>query len=250
MTSWLAAGLSAAALLTACEPPRRPRVKAVRRSQPVLAEPDAVSAAYRLTTGPIARRSAAGAAGLTLGWVVGGPPGLLTAVLAAIVVDRLLARLPTAADERLRARIHADVPLAGDLLAATVGAGAPLTGAARAVGIAIGGPLGGELARAARALELGASPHTAWAELLADPVTATLARPLVRAAERGSPPAPALLRAAEALRREAADRAAAAAEAAGVRAVGPLGACFLPAFVLLAIVPLVAAMAGSLLGSL
>ncbi len=47
-----------------------------------------------------------------------------------------------------------------------------------------------------------------------------------------------------------ADRAArgqAAAERAGVLAVAPLGLCFLPAFVLLGVVPVVAGLVGPLL---
>jgi pilus assembly protein TadC len=40
-----------------------------------------------------------------------------------------------------------------------------------------------------------------------------------------------------------------AARRAGVRAVLPLGACFLPAFVLLGIVPTIAGLASSALGS-
>lgn len=49
---------------------------------------------------------------------------------------------------------------------------------------------------------------------------------------------------AEQSRQEAAHSAVAAAERAGVLIAGPLGLCFLPAFVCLGIVPVVAGLAG------
>jgi pilus assembly protein TadC len=51
---------------------------------------------------------------------------------------------------------------------------------------------------------------------------------------------------AEELRRDARVRAEAAARSAGVRAVLPLVACFLPAFLLIGVVPVVASLAQSL----
>jgi pilus assembly protein TadC len=50
-------------------------------------------------------------------------------------------------------------------------------------------------------------------------------------------------------RQDAAHTAAAAAERAAVLIAGPLGLCFLPAFVCLGIVPVVAGLAGDLLQS-
>jgi pilus assembly protein TadC len=49
-------------------------------------------------------------------------------------------------------------------------------------------------------------------------------------------------------RAEAQDHAAAAAERAGVAISGPLGLCFLPAFVCLGIVPVVIGLAGPVFG--
>jgi pilus assembly protein TadC len=49
-------------------------------------------------------------------------------------------------------------------------------------------------------------------------------------------------------REAAADAAAAAAERTGVLIAGPLGLCFLPAFVCLGIVPVVVGLAGRVLG--
>ena len=50
-------------------------------------------------------------------------------------------------------------------------------------------------------------------------------------------------------RHDAAHTAAAAAERAGVLIAGPLGLCFLPAFVCLGIAPVVAGLAGQVLQS-
>ncbi len=180
------------------------------------------------------------AAGAGIAFVVGGLLGLTLGAGAAVLTAHLSRRLQTTTDLRRRTRLRADLPLAGDLLSSLLMAGAAPGPAAGTVGRALGGPLGTELERVAAALELGATPATAWARLMIDPATAALARPLVRAAERGSPSAATIARVGDDLRRQARERATAAADVVAVRGVGPLGLCFLPAFVLLGVVPLVA----------
>ena len=66
-----------------------------------------------------------------------------------------------------------------------------------------------------------------------------------RAAVGGAPVAAAVQQVAEDARREAAAAAERAARRAGVLAVGPLGLCFLPAFLLLGVVPAVIGLAAS-----
>ncbi|KAE8762071.1 secretion system protein, partial [Georgenia thermotolerans] len=61
-------------------------------------------------------------------------------------------------------------------------------------------------------------------------------------------PGPLLRRAAEAVRADRQRQAQEAAARLGVRLVLPLGLCFLPAFVLLGIVPVVVAAGGGFLG--
>ena len=167
---------------------------------------------------------------------------------SGVLVPRAVRGLRTRADARTALLLRADLPLAGDLLAAALAAGVAPGAAAGAVGRAVGGSLGDALVRVARATELGASPATAWARLVEDPATAALARPLVRASERGAPAAAVAARVSVELRRGARDRAQAAAEVVAVRGVGPLGLCFLPAFVLLGVVPLVAGSVLAVLG--
>ncbi len=178
--------------------------------------------------------------GLAVALLVGGPMGLAAGALVAVVVARALARLLTRSAIRRREQVADLLPLAGELLAAALTSGADPGSALRAVGAAVGDPLGAPLAHVARAMDLGSPAEEAWAELLADPATAALARPMVRAASSGAPTARSLARMSAELRRQAVARAAHRAEVVGVRAVGPLGLCFLPAFVVLGVVPFVA----------
>ncbi len=180
------------------------------------------------------------AAGLAVAVVVEGWSGVLGGLVIALVAIRLLGRLRSRAAVRREEQLQAAAPLAGDLLAAALESGADPRSAVRAVGAALGGPLGDELERVVRAMDLGSEPRDAWASLLALSAMAGLARPLARASERGTPSAASVARGVEELRRASRARAAAAAEVVAVRAVGPLGLCFLPAFVLLGVVPFVA----------
>jgi len=97
----------------------------------------------------------------------------------------------------------------------------------------------------ARALALGASPAAAWAPYLDGPAALrTMAVVMSRASISGASPA-AMLDALAVDQRERQRLAGeAAARRAGVAMVAPLGLCFLPAFVLLGVVPLVAGLLG------
>jgi pilus assembly protein TadC len=103
-----------------------------------------------------------------------------------------------------------------------------------------------ELASVSAQVRLGADPGDAWLRLARDPVLAPLARTAARASNSGAALAPTLARLARDQRRTARTAAEARAQAAGVRAVAPLGLCFLPAFVVLGIVPAIAGIAQGL----
>jgi len=131
------------------------------------------------------------------------------------------------------------LPFAADLLAAVLRSGAPTARAVAQVADAVGGPLGDRLATVARSLGLGAPAEEAWQVLAGVPAAAPLVRAAVRANESGAALAGACARLA-AEQRAGHDAAAdAAARQAGVLVVLPLGCCFLPAFVLLGVVPIV-----------
>nr|WP_246211273.1 type II secretion system F family protein [Phytoactinopolyspora alkaliphila] len=131
------------------------------------------------------------------------------------------------------------LPLAADLLAAAISAGCPPVNAAEQVGRSLGGPLGSALATAAAVARIGSDPARAWSGLAADPALKPLGRALGSAVIRGVSPVHALQRVAQDGREAARWSAEARARAVGARAAAPLGLCFLPAFVLLGIVPLI-----------
>ena len=142
-----------------------------------------------------------------------------------------------------------------DLLAACLRAGLPMAGAARAVASGAPTVLGDSLRRAADLLALGSDAATAW-ELAARDATGkpgadeveSLARMARRSARSGASLAVAIGELAEQHRGAVEDVAAARAERAGVLISGPLGLCFLPAFLCLGIVPVVIGLAGRVLG--
>jgi hypothetical protein len=111
------------------------------------------------------------------------------------------------------------------------------------------------LRRAADLLALGADPAVAWCvppgrrSSSLDPQTDVLLRLARRSSVSGVALAEAMSELARQCRQDAAHTAAAAAERAGVLIAGPLGLCFLPAFVCLGIIPVVAGLAGDLLQS-
>ncbi|MBF6139032.1 type II secretion system F family protein [Nocardia farcinica] len=141
-----------------------------------------------------------------------------------------------------------------DLLAACLRAGLPMASAARAAAPGSPGELGAALLRAADLLALGADATDAWEraarEAAGRPGGAeieSLARMARRSARSGSSLAAAVAELAEQHRATVEDAAAARAERAGVLISGPLGLCFLPAFLCLGIVPVVVGLAGRLL---
>lgn len=164
--------------------------------------------------------------------------------LLAVLVDRLLQRTGQgrAGAEGRRRLLARDLPGACDLLGVCLPAGVPVSGAVAAVVDATGGPLAEELRAVAAMYRLGAAPRDAWRAAAAE--LQPLGRVLVRAGESGSSVAAAL--AALAAEARASDHAATEERVrrAGVWVLAPLGACFLPAFVCLGVVPLVLGIAG------
>ncbi|GGK98669.1 hypothetical protein Sme01_59890 [Sphaerisporangium melleum] len=176
--------------------------------------------------------------------VVGGVPGGACGVVAALLVLVLERRREPAEAGRRRERITADLPFALDLMVACLRAGLPVSAAVHAAAEAIGGPLGESLAWVNGQLRLGARPEDAWSALENDPSLAMTARGMIRAALSGAPVADVLARLADDARQRSRAASAGAARRVGVRVVAPLGLCFLPAFVLLGIVPVIAGLAG------
>jgi Flp pilus assembly protein TadB len=233
----------ALALATAVVPTGR----AVRRR---LGRLDGVTTRGRESTsrrGPDRIRLAAALGGLATAIVVGGWSGAAAGVLVAVGLDRLLRRIEPPAVRERRLREGAELPLAADLLAAALRAGAPVDRAVTAVAVALGGPLGERLGLVGRTLLLGGDPEEAWAHL--GPVTGAerLTVAAVRSSASGAALAGAQTRLADDLRADRATGAEAAARRAGVLIVLPLGLCFLHAFILAGLVPVIVAVLGDVL---
>ncbi|QLY31378.1 type II secretion system F family protein [Nocardia huaxiensis] len=138
-----------------------------------------------------------------------------------------------------------------DLFAACLRAGLPAAAAAGAVAAGAPEPMRGVLRRAADLLLLGADPLTAWEQAsvgCTDETVGALVRMVRRSARSGAGLAAGVGELAEQRRAAVEDAAVARAERAGVLISGPLGLCFLPAFVCLGIVPVVIGLAGHVLG--
>jgi pilus assembly protein TadC len=240
---WAALLALAAALLT-----WSPAVsRTARRARALLpdAPPDSAEAAPDPATMARRRRVLTATAGLAVGLLVGGVPGVVAAVGLALGADRLLRHgVPDGREEA--AALARDLPGACDLIAVCLAAGTPVGASLAAVGTAIPPPLGPHLRAVAALQRLGAEPRRAWAD--APPELAALGRVLVRAGESGAAAAPALRALAADSRAAARAATEAAVRRAGVWILAPLGVCFLPAFLCLGVVPLVLGIAGEVFG--
>lgn len=137
-----------------------------------------------------------------------------------------------------------------DVFALCLTSGMPVSGAAAATAPHASPQLAAVLRRGADLLAMGADPAIAWkAPNVLDPSTIAVLRLARRSGSSGTALAAGLGELAAQCRDEAAHAATAAAERAGVLIAGPLGMCFLPAFVCLGIVPVVAGLAGDVLQS-
>ncbi|MCE5292186.1 MAG: type II secretion system F family protein [Nocardiaceae bacterium] len=130
-----------------------------------------------------------------------------------------------------------------DLLATALTAGMALPAAAAVVAKHAPHPLDVALRKAADLTELGAEASAVWAEAARHRETESLARLARRSARSGAAFANAVSELAEAHRQQVENLVRERAERAGVLIAGPLGLCFLPAFVCLGIAPVVVGLA-------
>lgn len=188
----------------------------------------------------------------TLTLVVDGadPVALLGLVASAGSVLWLLGQRGAAAARRQAQGVAAELPSAADLLATCLSSGAPPAEALQTVAEATLGPLADRLLQVAGALRLGAGPEDAWGPIHRGDPVAPLARAFIRSDATGAPIAETMTAVADDQRRVARWTAETAARRAGVLAVGPLALCFLPAFVLTGVVPVIVAVAGDVLDGL
>jgi pilus assembly protein TadC len=183
----------------------------------------------------------AAAAGCGAWVVLGGVAGAVAAPVVAVVALVVLQRAEPGAVRREREEAARELPHLVALLGAALRSGAgPLDGLAAAAA-ALPGPAARRVAPVIAAGRFGGT----WDrldEVAQDEVLAPLARTLVRAERSGSSVVDAVEDLADELEREAGAAAEDAARRVGVAAAVPLGLCLLPAFLLIGIVPTVAAL--------
>jgi len=181
-----------------------------------------------------------------VGWALGGATaGLVVAGLAGAAAVGLQRGLIGRAGERTE-----DGPeLAGcwELLAACLEAGLPVAGAVLATATPLTGSAGQGMRRVAGLLELGADPVDAWRTVEHRQALAAFARAAARSAGTGAALARVARTECARLRAGLIDAAQARAQRAAVLITGPLGLCFLPAFLVLGIAPVVIGLAGEAL---
>lgn len=180
----------------------------------------------------------AASAGITL---VGGGAGVVVAAALGAAVWRVAGGVESPQGRRDREAIRSELPSLVQLLGIALSAGDSVSGALTSATLALPGPAADALLLARWRLEVGVPPEDVWRELGTRPGLEPLGRALARADVSGARVAAAVERLAADLalgaRTEVEDRA----RSVGIRAAVPLGVCFLPAFLLVGIVPVVAA---------
>jgi Flp pilus assembly protein TadB len=226
-----------AALATALSvPPRRRLVL----DQAPMRVPDERSALARW------RPALTGLTVLGVAVFLGGPVGVAGGLAAGVLAWRVLGRVESPGAVRRRVQLERDLPAAVDLLVAALGSGAAPGPGLGLVAEALAGPVGDEFAALRHRLELGADPGLLWRDLARHPQLGPMGRALARAHDSGSSVTSAGERLADELREVSHAEVEARARSVSTKAAGPLGACFLPAFVLLGVVPMVAGLVSSM----
>jgi type II secretory pathway component PulF len=181
---------------------------------------------------------------------------LALAVLVAVSPGRLRAHQvferTTVTERRRRSSVHAKasesaVAEFADVLALCLAVGVEVHEALGLLANVATPELGPLLARTVALLDVGASMSDAWTlwGVVADP----LVRAFDRSARTGAPVAGECLRVAAELRQSQLASVQRQARGVGVRAVLPLMVCFLPAFVLVGVIPVVASLLAGLIAS-
>lgn len=182
--------------------------------------------------------------------LAGGAPGpaLVVAPVLAGIAYLASGRIVAPAERRRRAHQRADLPALLELMASCLAAGLPVRGAAAAVAAARPGPLADDIDLVLAQIAIGDAESRAWRRLSDDPVWGPVARDLARSVESGTALVELLQSHADRARRERHARVVESARTVGVRSVLPLMTCYLPAFMLVGIVPIIAGAVPTLLG--
>ena len=177
---------------------------------------------------------------LVVPWPLPVTAGL--SVLVGAVVWWGSGRLESSGHRRVKQRRAAQLPETLLMLSSTMEAGLPLRAAVTTVAESLEGPCAEDLRRLASALAAGVPDSKAWNDLAAVTVWRDPAQDVSRAVDSGEGISELLSAHAAQLQVAAAEKAEKKARKAGVDAIGPLGCCHLPAFLLVGVVPIIAGM--------
>lgn len=181
-----------------------------------------------------------------IGWTLADLVGSMIGALAGAWLIRMWSARelrPTTAYNTAFAR---DAPVMLDLLCAALASGATVRDSMEVARDALTpSPVAEVLSKVIAAMDLGADTREAWSPWTRHPVIGGLAQALTRSHDSGAALVDVLESSARELRREHQRTIEVAARSAGVKAVLPLAACFLPAFFALGVVPIVASLATS-----
>ncbi len=238
----LAAVLAGAAAGLALRPPTA-RTRTGQVSRDPVDAPAARAGADRPPALPVL---AGVAAGIGLALLLPGPGAAPVGAVAGVLVWRRVGRMEPAAQRRRRRALERGLPHVVDLMSALLASGAAPSVALARVADVVEEPVGGELSSYVARLRLGRDPVSVWASMAEHPQLGALGRTLCRATQSGASVADALARLADDLRARRRADVESVVRTVEVRATAPLGACLLPAFVLVGVVPLVAGSVGSL----
>ncbi|MGH3545001.1 MAG: type II secretion system F family protein [Mycobacteriales bacterium] len=224
------------------------------RLQTLASESDAAPQADRaklpLLSRPGVRWAVAGLAGVVAGWMVGAP--VLAVVVGCATAAAVIIGARQLGDADARRLDHAwldQLPYALVLLSGVLSSGAATAQALSVVGRAVGDRLGASLRVVGTAMVQGEPIPVAWQRGMAQtPLTAPLLRALRRSDTSGAALAGTCRRLAGQLREHAHTEATAAASRCSVWMIAPLMCCFLPAFVLLGVVPVIVGILAQTLG--
>ncbi|MCX6408501.1 MAG: type II secretion system F family protein [Propionibacteriales bacterium] len=169
--------------------------------------------------------------------VLGPVPGAGVALVATPLARAAVTTTVSAAERRRRDLVARQLPGALDLLVAVLASGRPVVVALDVVAGSVPAPLRDDLQGVVGRLRSGADAAAVWDVLARHPTLAMLARGFRRAEQSGAPVAAVLAATAADVRRDVAARSRERARAVAVRTAAPLGLCFLPAFLLVGIVP-------------
>lgn len=218
----------------------------VRRLHPIVVA-GAALITPRQTSPPAGQRAALAVAimvvlPLGLQTVTGiGPIAWSLGPIAGAVAYVLVGRLETPVARRRRQQVVDELPSALDLLSAAIAAGLPLRSAVTELLAVSNGPLAEDLRTVLTSIDLGRDEADAWRSLRDHPALGPMSVDLARSVQSGTMIAATLQRHATIARRNRRGDREARARTVGVKSVPPLMLCFVPAFLLISIVPIAAA---------